>query len=326
MNNHIENFYSFLNLQGKKQTTITNYRLYLKRFVDYSCNIPVGKINLKLIIDFHAHLLTKHSPATASYHVASIKSFLKYLEKMEIKSLNPAILDIPKYQRKEANFLKRDELHKLLKAANPAFDLRDRVILEVLASTGARLAELLNFRVKDIDLNKKTVRVINGKNDKSRLVFLTQEASEFLKRYIIMENLKDKDKLFSITSRSVQRMVTKYCKKAGVKRISPHSIRHSLATSLLQRGTNLRQVQALLGHNSILTTQIYTHITDGELQKAYNLAQSPFATSPDGTITTNEFVIMSKENYYSLMGKLNKLLQFQKQILDKIDKKEESTT
>lgn len=316
MDKEIREFLDYLNLSGKKLKTIESYRLYLKRFSKFCNNRPISEIKLNDIAAFHNDLLANYSPSTASYHIASIKSFLNFLAKMEKNSLNPSVLNIPRYQRKEAKFLTKTEVHKLLTSASPASELRDRVILEILATSGARLQELLNIKLRHIDFESRSIVIVNGKGDKTRLTFLTKEASELVKRYAIMNSLGPDSLLFSITPRSVQRLLTKYCEKAGIKKVSPHALRHSLATSLLQRGSNIKQVQVLLGHKSILTTQIYTHITDKELQKAYNLAQSSFATAPDGTITTNEFTIMSKENYYSLMGKLNKLLQFQKQILD----------
>ncbi len=225
----------------------------------------------------------------------AIRSFLKYLSKRDIKSLSAEKIEVGKNPSYEIEFLDGDEVDRLLRAAasNDLKTLRDRAILELLFSAGLRVSELVGINRDQINLARQEFSV-RGKGDKLRLVFISDTAKEFLEKYLnkrtdmdnavfvrfsnkkITENQETK----RLTPRSVQRIVKFYAAKAGiVKDVHPHTLRHSFATDLLTNGADIRSVQTMLGHSSITTTQIYTHITNVQLKdthkKYHGIAQQP---------------------------------------------------
>jgi len=200
------------------------------------------------------------------------------LVKRDIKSLAPDRIELAKVAERSLDLISADELIRLMKApdGDDIKSLRDKAILELLFSTGLRVSELCSLNV-DIDL-KKDEMPIRGKGEKVRVVFLSQEAKDAVAEYL--KNRKDMEEALFISlglkkgkrldSRSIQRLVKYYAIKAGItKNVTPHVIRHSFATDLLQNGADLRSVQMMLGHSSITTTQIYTHITDKQLRDVH---------------------------------------------------------
>jgi len=221
--------------------------------------------------------------STQNYHLIALRSFLKYLSKNEIPSLPPEQVELARQVQRIVEFLEPDELERLL--AQPTKDettlitLRDKAMLELLFSTGLRVSEAAALEITDVNLEKDEF-TIRGKGDKPRLVFLSERAKNAIKVYL--EKRKDlsehmfvahdrakggRDEVGSLTPRSVQRIVDRYTRLAGItKHVTPHTMRHTFATDLLMSGADIRAVQSLLGHESITTTQIYTHVTNKHLR------------------------------------------------------------
>ncbi|MBU4421669.1 tyrosine-type recombinase/integrase [Candidatus Parcubacteria bacterium] len=242
--------------------------------------------------------------STQNYHLIALRSFLKFLSKQDVKSLAPEKIELAKMPERMVNFLGEDEIDRLLDAPLPSSpfqggskggsgvklgDLRDKAILEILFSTGLRVSELCHLKRDDISLKKKKGAIefsVRGKGKKVRVVFLSEQAAFWLKEYLdrridvspwmfvrmdkAAASLAKRDEE-PMTPRSMQRMVAKYATIAGIaKQITPHTLRHSFATDLLSNDADIRTVQAMLGHSSITTTQVYTHITDKHLREAHN--------------------------------------------------------
>jgi site-specific recombinase XerD len=250
-----------------------SFRLYLNRLEDD------GK-PLKII--------------TQNYHLIALRSFFKYLSRRDIKSLAAEKIELPKPPSRQVEFLEIAEVHRLIESVSQESDkltrLRDKAILETLFSTGLRISELIGLNKDSVNTKRREFSV-RGKGDKIRLVFLSDRAITCLEEYLkarednskalfIRHDHKDSidkqmrsysEKAMGLTARTVQRIMKKYGKMAGItKSISPHTLRHSFATDLLQNGADIRAVQELLGHASISTTQIYTHLTNRRLKDIYD--------------------------------------------------------
>ncbi len=224
------------------------------------------------------------SKSTVARRVASIRSFFRYLSREGLISSNPALgLTRPKQDKHLPSFLSQEEATRLVEA--PAGDSfaarRDKAILETLYSTGLRVSELVGLKIRDVDLIGGSLRTI-GKGRKERLVpvgsYSIKAIRDYLKRLRPADASPEKT-LFQnqrhgpLTDRSVRRILNRYLTQVQVQtRISPHSLRHSFATHLLDRGADLRAVQELLGHSSLSTTQVYTHVTTDRLKKVYDSA------------------------------------------------------
>ena len=220
---------------------------------------------------------------TQNYHLIALRVFLKYLAKRSIPSLAPEKIELAKTPERELDLITDTELDRLIKAPNEKVAVggeikayRDRAILELLFSTGLRVSELCNLNRDSINLSRDEFSV-RGKGEKVRLVFLSEEARLAVKNYL--SKRKDMNEaMFSglskintkgdrLTPRSVERIIKKYSIKSGIsKKVTPHTLRHSFATDLLQNGADIRSVQMMLGHANVSTTQIYTHVTDKHLR------------------------------------------------------------
>jgi len=219
--------------------------------------------------------------------VSTARSFFKFLHKEEIIDTNPTLnLITPKIEKKLPYFLYLQEVNKLIEtpSRNKLSGIRDRAILEILYGTGIRVSELTNININDIDFNEKIIKVL-GKGSKERILPLSNPVIKAIQEYVEKRHLFNKDKSAKIinenalflnrfggrlTARSIRRIIIKYIKIAGLnKKLSPHVLRHSFATHLLGGGADLRSVQELLGHKSLSTTQIYTHITKERLKEIY---------------------------------------------------------
>lgn len=298
----INEFLEYLEVEkGAAVKTAENYGRYLREFYNWTKKylgddkFGPNDVSLELVRKYRIYLNRKKTEfgkdlkkITQNYYVIALRAFLKYLAKRGIKSLSAEQIELSKQEMRQVDFLEKDDLSRFLSA--PAGDdiatLRDRAILETLFSTGLRISELCSLDRDDVDLEKSEFSV-RGKGGKIRVVFLSDEAKVYIKKYLAKRKDvdpalfiaigKNYEKTFSkgdnlrITSRSVQRLVKKYSAKAGIvgKRVTPHVLRHSFATNLLQNGADLRSVQAMLGHSSISTTQIYTHITDPHLKEIH---------------------------------------------------------
>jgi integrase/recombinase XerC len=228
-----------------------------------------------------------YAKSSISRRMASVRSFMKFGQREGWSKSNPAkALRNPRKSRKLPHFLTTDEVGKLLDApkGNTPAALRDRAILETLYSAGLRVSELVGLADGDFDFAAGIAR-IRGKGKRERLSPIGSYAGRALKRWLEVRKLSPREKtgreapVFTnkfgtrLTTRSVARMLEKYLKETGLdQRTSPHTLRHSFATHLLDRGADIRSVQELLGHKSLVTTQIYTHVSTASLKAAYEKA------------------------------------------------------
>jgi integrase/recombinase XerC len=228
-----------------------------------------------------------YAKTSISRRLASVRSFLKFGQREGWAKANPAkALRNPRKSRKLPHFLTNEEIAKLLDApkGNTPAALRDRAILETLYSAGLRVSELVGLTDGDLDFAAGIAR-IRGKGKKERLSPIGSYAARALKRWLEVRKLSEREKqgreapVFTnkfgtrLTTRSVARMLEKYLQETGLdQRTSPHTLRHSFATHLLDRGADIRSVQELLGHKSLVTTQIYTHVSTANLRAAYEKA------------------------------------------------------
>lgn len=281
----VEKFLTYSDItRGRAKRTIENYRHYLGRFFRFTGNIQVEEITIVVVENYQLFLnKIALSKKTQSYHVIALRAFLKYMWKCDIRTLAAEKIEVPKIASRTIECLSRDEVEDLLQSArtDTLSGLRDRTILEMLYSTGLRVAELVKLNIIDINTKRREFTVV-GKGEKPRLVFLSSRASYFLDKYI--ETREDKaGPLFISYSRgrkdgskrlstvTVEKIVREHAQFAGIaKQVTPHKLRHSFATELLINGASIRAVQELLGHASITTTQLYTHITNKHLKETFD--------------------------------------------------------
>ncbi|PIS42415.1 MAG: hypothetical protein COT24_03525 [Candidatus Kerfeldbacteria bacterium CG08_land_8_20_14_0_20_40_16] len=291
-----QDFLDYLEIEkNRSQATIRNYDFYLQRFFNWAKIDRPEQITPQLIKDFRLYLNRlvnqKKQPlkkSTQNYHVIALRSFLKYLAKQDIKTTAPEKIELAKMPDRQVDFLEGQDLERMLEAPlkteeNPIIQKRDKAILELFFSTGLRVSELANLKTDQINLKKDEFSV-RGKGDKLRIVFLSPQAKYWLKQYLDARQdvslsmfvrhdravKRNKEGVEAITPRSIQRLIKKYAKAAGItKNVTPHTLRHSFATDLLINGADIRSVQVMLGHASITTTQIYTHLTNQQLRDVH---------------------------------------------------------
>ena len=277
--------------------TIRNYRHYLQRFLDWFAaqgHTDLKELDQDIVRGYRVYLSQYEddvgrtlSKKTQSYYIIALRSFLKFMIKNDMPVLHPEKIDLPKAESQHMQFLNIEKMEQLLSqpSLSSKTGLRDKAILEVLFSTGLRVSELVSLDRDQVDLQSREFGVI-GKGRRPRVVFLSARSAEWLGRWLASRedhwdpvfirfsgkqpDITEDGESMRLTSRSVQRIVDKYSRKAKLPiKISPHGIRHSFATDLLQNGAGLRDVQEMLGHKSISTTQIYTHITRPQLKKVH---------------------------------------------------------
>lgn len=278
---------------GRSVKTAENYRLYLERFVEFTNDIEVDKITTEIVRKYRLWLNRyknfnddELATITQSYHLIALRGFLKYVSNRDIASLSPEKIILPKVSRKQVTFLHYDEVERLL--AHIPLDsesgLRDRAIIELLFSSGLRVSELVNLNRDHVNTKRREF-MVRGKGQKDRPVFIGQAAADRVNEYLSarQDSLVPLFISYSknvtpsttgeyrrLTPRSIQRLLAQYARLAGItKHVSPHTMRHSYATDLLMNGADIRSVQSMLGHSSISTTQVYTHVTDKHLREVY---------------------------------------------------------
>jgi site-specific recombinase XerD len=293
----IEDFLDHLKIERNcSPLTVRNYRHYLRRFQfwlnkNYP-DIPIKKVDLPTIRKYRIYLselAINDLPlkrVTQGYHIIALRSFLKWLIKNDYSVMAPEKIDLPKSESRSLKFLNKKQVERLLGAPSVSAEtgLRDKAILEMLFSTGLRVSELTKLNQEKINFDTNELGVI-GKGGRQRVVFLSQRAAYWLKKYLSARvdgwrplfirysgkvNEANHGEKMRLSVRSVQRLVEKYVKQSRLPvKISPHGLRHSFATDLLQGGADLRSVQEMLGHKNIVTTQIYTHITNRQLKETH---------------------------------------------------------
>lgn len=304
----IKEFLEHLEIEKNRSAKTTrNYDFYLRRFSEWAKDPASEQINLDLVRRYRLYLNrlndkfgTLLKKNTQNYHLIALRAFLKYLAKRDIKTMSAEKIELGKMPERIVDFLEGADLERLLEAPLKQelrsknqevrevslVQLRDKAILETLFSTGLRVSELVNLKQEQIGADAgKEEFTVRGKGAKPRVVFLSKQARYWIKKYLDTRgdispylfvshdpaSAKRDSITDGLTSRSIQRIVEKWAKAAGVtKKITPHTLRHSFATDLLQNGADLRSVQELLGHSSVTTTQIYTHVTNKHLQEVYD--------------------------------------------------------
>lgn len=298
----IEDFLEHLEIEsGRSRKTIENYRLYLERFLTI-CQEILNRDDVKAA-DLDREVLRKYrlklnrygsenggddlKTITQAYHLIALRGFLKYLSRREIKSLDPSLVELPHVIRKQVTFLHFDEVEDMLEQIDLSTEsgLRDRAIIELLYSGGLRVSELVGLNRDSINLERREF-MVRGKGSKDRPIFISEACADRVADYLNARtdslpalflnnsrNLQAVDQSGNyrrMTVRSVERIVEKYARLAGItKHVSPHTLRHSFATDLLMNGADIRSVQSMLGHADISTTQIYTHVTDAHLREVH---------------------------------------------------------
>ncbi len=288
MNLQVDQFLNFLKSEKNASPhTVKNYQVDLREFSLSLNGKAVADISYLDIRSFLAELKNKgFLKTTISRKLACLRSFFKFLARENVLPINPAAgIATPKREKKLPSFLNSDEIMKLLDApSKPTWEeKRDKAILETLYSSGLRVSELVGLNHEDLDFNAGLVRV-RGKGKKERIVPVGRYALDAIHTYTEKHSPKQRDegvkralyinRLGSrLSDRSIRRMILKYAKRVALnKEVSPHTLRHSFATHLLDRGADLRSVQELLGHENLSTTQIYTHVTTKRLKEAYDKA------------------------------------------------------
>ena len=310
---HLQDFLDFCEVEkGLRKNTQENYKNYLEKFFYW-----MNQANLEALLphqltsdhiwDYRLYLSRTPSPSTGkllskgtqNYYLIALRAFLGYFVAKDVLGLPPDKIALAKADRglKSVKFLTLEQIGKFLASVEPKDDIstRDRAILEAFFSTGLRIAELvaLNFEQFNNLKDRKDLELgIIGKGGKPRVVYFSERALGFIKKYLeirndvqfantkaLFVNFRDKNSSNSrLTPRSIERIVKKYAMLSGIPIFTtPHTLRHSYATDLLNQGVDLRSIQEFLGHSNIATTQIYTHVTNKRLRDIHH----QFHSDPD---------------------------------------------
>jgi len=282
MERYIEKFIRYLEIEKNySQYTILNYKLDLEDFRKFLGKTEIEKVDYLVLRKYLATLKEKNlTSRTINRHLSSLRSLFKFLTREGLIKTNPILsLSSPKQEKHLPLFLTEEEVTKLIEVALPKDErgLRDRAILETFYSTGIRISELVGLNMDDIDFIGGIVKV-RGKGKKERIVPIGDHAISAIRAYL-EKRKRQSEVLFlnrsgrRISDRGVRDIVEKYLRLASLRQgVSPHTLRHSFATHLLNRGADLRSVQELLGHVNLSTTQIYTHLTTERLKSVYDKA------------------------------------------------------
>ena len=278
----LNDFYKYLENKGYSNNTILSYKKDLNQFKDYCKDVKIKNIDYNFIRLYLQFLHNKkYTNKSIARHISTLKSFFKYLTQNEIIKENPCLLiSNPKIEKKLPNYINYNDLEILFSIPdkNDILGLRNLLILELLYSTGIRVSELVNIKLSDIDFVNNRI-IILGKGNKERYVLYGKVCHDLLNdylnksrnklnrnsEYLLLNKLGNK-----ITDRSIRMIIDDIVKKSCLKlNISPHTLRHTFATHLLNEGADLKIVQELLGHENISTTGIYTHVSNERLRKVY---------------------------------------------------------
>jgi integrase/recombinase XerD len=275
--------------RGLSANTVTAYRRDLLKFDDFAKKrkLTLESVSRDNLVEFLASLYRqKLESRTVARHLVTLRNFFRFAQLQELISTDPSLnLESPKIRRSLPGYLRLEEIERLLAQPDDKtpLGLRDRAMLDVLYSTGLRVSELISLRVMDLDTAVGCIRCI-GKGDKERIVPIGKKALALVERYLrdARPKLIGKGKQALATTLFINRrgaplsrvgvwkILSAYGRKAGLRSsLTPHMLRHSFATHLLERGADLRSVQLMLGHSDISTTQIYTHVVEERLKQIY---------------------------------------------------------
>ena len=273
--------------KGLSANTVSAYRRDLMKFSDFAQkrNLSLAAVRSDELMDFLATLYRQRLESkSVARHLVSLRNFFRFAQTQELIPEDPSVnLESPKIRRSLPGYLRLEEVERLL--AQPdgktPFGMRDRAMLEVLYSAGLRVSELVGLRVSDLDTKIGCVRCI-GKGDKERIVPIGKKALGMVERYLrearpkLLGKATGSPTLFvnrrggALSRVGVWKILSGYGRRAGLRvALTPHMLRHSFATHLLERGADLRSVQLMLGHADISTTQIYTHVVEERLKQIY---------------------------------------------------------
>lgn len=299
----IQQFLEHLEIEkNSSKLTIRDYRHYLLVFDEwYKTNYPlktIADLDLQIVRKYRVYLSNvedihgkTRKKVTQNYYVIALRSFLRYLIKNDIKTLEPSKIDLPRTESRSLKFLDREQMERLVTMPDTSKEegIRDRCILELLFSTGLRVSELSRLNHDQINLTRREFGVI-GKGGHARVVFVSDRACEWIERYLNHRtdvfkplfirysqgiNEENNGEKMRLSVRSIERIVKKYTRLARLPvDATVHTLRHSFATDLLTNGADLRSVQEMLGHKNIATTQIYTHITNKQLRDVHKAFHS----------------------------------------------------
>ena len=282
---------------GKSYNTIKSYKKDILQFIEYiDKNEGIKDFDEVEIITFRSFIAYLNSDSnendekssssvgkrSINRKISALRTFFKYLNEQEIvKNNKVGYISMPKFEKGLPTVLNKDDIDKIRAVINTdkITGVRDRLIVELLYSSGIRASELIDMSEHMINMSEREIRVI-GKGNKERITFFSQNAEKWLKHYIDLKKRDyknyDSSVIFvnsrgeKLNSRSLRRLITDYAKKADInKEVTPHVFRHSFATTLLNKGVDIRYLQELLGHSSISTTQIYTHVSKALLREVY---------------------------------------------------------
>ena len=249
-----------------------------KGFLIINKKTKFAEIDYEFARNYMVDLYKKHySNKTICRHISSLKNFYQFLLNNKYVSDNPfSLITNPKIEKKLPNFLYYNDLEKIMDVPDQTKEIgiRDELILELLYATGVRVSELVNIKIADIDLEEKQIRIF-GKGKKMRIVLFGDRALELINEYLNTRELESEYLILNnrgkkITDRGIRVILDKIVNKSGVKtHVSPHTMRHTFATHMLDGGANLVTVQELLGHENLKTTEIYTHVSNERLRRVY---------------------------------------------------------
>ena len=283
-------------ITGKSYNTIKSYKKDIMQFIDYLDEYEeideFQNVETITFRSFIAYLNSKNkendderkvvSKRSINRKISALRTFFKYLQEKKIVKTNKVnYIIMPKFEKELPNVLGREDINKLREAVNTSkiTGIRDRLIIELLYSSGIRASELIDLNEYMINIEERELRVI-GKGNKERITCFSENSKKWLEKYIEEKKRKysnySKDVVFTnsrgekLTTRSLRRLIADYAKKAGLqKEVTPHVFRHTFATELLNNGVDIRYLQELLGHSSISTTQVYTHVSKALLKDVY---------------------------------------------------------
>jgi site-specific recombinase XerD len=301
LSDYLEEFLEYLSVERQVSPyTIRNYRFYLSHFATwlarYYPELTLTTLTAKVLKQYRRHLAERKddrgnylAPSTQSYYAIAIRSFLRYLIRQDYEVVSPDKLELPKGKGRSLKFLDFAKVEDMMDKADTdtIIGMRDRALMEMLFSTGLRVSELVSLNRSSLNLDKREFGVM-GKGRKVRVIFLSKRAARWVEAYLSLREdgyeplfVRHSGKLPAIDDpkaeeamrlsvRSVQRAILRYGRMAHLPfAMTPHVMRHSFATDLLAHGAGLREVQEMLGHKNIATTQIYTHVTNPQLKSIH---------------------------------------------------------